>query len=130
MMSNKEDRGTTQKRRGATEWEGDEAWRLFGDLLDRALTTFLTRAGGSEAPSVAAAEAWIMADDHDSPFSFINVCRLLDLSPGRIRSDLVEARLSLDAPTSPSAWSSKIRTPVPEMMISMKSLRQRTGGRS
>jgi hypothetical protein len=34
------------------------------------------------------AEAWLFADDHAWPFSFVNVCAVFDLSPSAVRAAL------------------------------------------
>jgi len=34
------------------------------------------------------AEAWLFADDHAWPFSFVNVCAMFDLSPSAVRAAL------------------------------------------
>ena len=35
------------------------------------------------------AYSWILADDHDWPFSFLNVCRLLNWRPNDLREELL-----------------------------------------
>ena len=37
-------------------------------------------------------ERWFAADDREWPFSFVNICGVLDLDPARIRRVLAETR--------------------------------------
>lgn len=58
----------------------------------------LERHHGADAPEhqrlYSLARRWVSSNDRHWPYSFVNVCDILNLSCGRIRTKLLEARLA------------------------------------
>lgn len=42
------------------------------------------------------AAAWLFTDDHEYPFSFLNVCKMLSLEPGHVR-DMIKLKVAQGA---------------------------------
>ena len=66
--------------------------RLMLAVLDDAVMCILKYAqgrNGREQRLFRQAEHWIMANDEDWPFSFVNVCEALSFDPGYLRSALM-----------------------------------------
>jgi hypothetical protein len=55
----------------------------------RDLRRFRSAAGGLKQELYLDAYSWIIIDDFSWPYSFVNVCRLLDVSPEVIRAELL-----------------------------------------
>jgi len=79
-------------------------------VLEDAIRSFAderrTRSGRRRRPA-REAEAWLFADDHAWPFSFVNVCAVLDLSPSAVRTALRAAPTDGRRPL----WKLRLRTP-------------------
>src|SRR3954466_11623305 len=60
------------------------------------LRRFHSAAGGIERELYLDAHTWVMSNDFSWPFSFLNVCQLLNLEPEALRKDLPD-ELSLGA---------------------------------
>ena len=65
-------------------------WTALDDI--RGGSRSITRTGGAQAALAAEARTWIAADDWAWPFSFVNVCAMLDLDPAAIRAALRRQR--------------------------------------
>jgi hypothetical protein len=70
----------------------EDAIRCFGDERR-------TRSGRRRR-RVREAEAWLFADDHAWPFSFVNVCAVFDLSPSAVRAALRSGQADARRPLS------------------------------
>jgi hypothetical protein len=66
----------------------DPEKRLMLAILEDAVKCFQAWAGGP-SESCVTAEAWILRDDPEWPFSFDNVCEFLEIDPYYLRSGLV-----------------------------------------
>lgn len=66
----------------------DPEKRLMLAILEDAVKSFQACAGGPSENSVTA-EAWILRDDPEWPFSFDNVCEFLEIDPYYLRSGLI-----------------------------------------
>lgn len=64
---------------------------VLGDALS-CLLRYRGRRLGREA------EEWILSDEKAWPFSFVNICQVLDIDPGYIRHRLKRVK-NTDAPT-------------------------------
>ena len=62
------------------------------------------------------AYTWVIADNQRWPFSFRNVCKLLDLAPDELRQDLLH-EVSLDACRY---WSRRFGTALRQYHISLR----------
>jgi hypothetical protein len=67
-------------------------------VLEDAVTIFLRRdpsRTGRDARLTAEVEAWFATDDPCWPFSFVNLCAALELSPDRLRRALGDMRVRI-----------------------------------
>ncbi len=65
--------------------------RLMLAVLEDAISTLLKHGGSRRSRSrrlVREAEQWILARNHDWPFSFENICSVLNLDAGALRKGL------------------------------------------
>ena len=53
------------------------------------------------------AEEWIFEDDHDWPFSFINICQAVDMNPKYLRKGLLHLRQSA-IPEAITLWPATV----------------------
>lgn len=82
-------------------WSGtpDRAaeFKLALAVLEQAIED-LERYHGTDAPErqrlYSQARRWVSSNDRRWPYSFVNVCDMLNLSWGRIRTKLLESRLA------------------------------------
>jgi hypothetical protein len=65
-----------------------------------------TRAGARRARE---AERWIRADDHDWPFSFLNVCAHLEIDMPRLRAALLARVAGRASGVAPNAYRLHLR---------------------
>jgi hypothetical protein len=64
-------------------------------ILEDAVHVYLGRwseRSDRKRPAIAAAEQWFASDDLAAPFSFLNVCHMLDLEPSAVRTALTHRR--------------------------------------
>src|SRR6266446_675989 len=74
------------------QFENSQKELAAGILNQAALDLRLFHGGTSavEREFYLDAYRWVMSDDCSWPFSFLNVCQLLKLSPGILRQDLLD----------------------------------------
>ena len=78
--------------------------RLVLAVLEDAVTIFLRRdpsRTARDARLTAEVEAWFAADDPCWPFSFVNLCAALEVSPDRLRRALADMRARVAGGTEP-----------------------------
>ncbi|HJQ84526.1 MAG TPA: hypothetical protein VKA21_10645 [Candidatus Binatia bacterium] len=69
--------------------------RLMLAVLKDAIDVFLKHAGSRDPRTrrlFLETEAWLFGDDGDAPFSFVDICECLGLSPSCIRRGLARVR--------------------------------------
>jgi hypothetical protein len=78
------------RRRNNAEMESERRRLAFAVLTDaiRCFQLNMETASRSKMPEFAEAESWIFAPTDDGPFSFENVCFLLEIHPGDVRRGL------------------------------------------
>jgi hypothetical protein len=78
--------------------------RLMSAVLEDALSILLAPRplGRRDRAQRAETERWLLANDFTWPFSFVNVCRALDVDPASLRHD-VASRLEHRERLQPAA---------------------------